>query len=97
VFASDVPIAEHGRLFLEETTMIIPTQPKAYILDHPEYGITTPAEIVGKWRDGNGRFVGYRLRFRGEDSARHLTFADIRRLQGAEEAEAPYLEAIPCT
>lgn len=63
---------------------VIKAQLKALHLRHPENGIPCEAAVVADWIDRRGRFVGYRLRFTGENQIRHLYFAEIRQLQ--EEA-----------
>lgn len=61
--------------------MTIKTEVKALHLAHPENGTPAMATVVKNWFE-NGRFAGYELQFSGEDSTRHLRFAEIRELQG---------------
>ena len=63
---------------------IIQAEAKAMQLRHPEHDVTTMAAIVGHWFEG-GRWVGFKLRFAGESSVRHLTFSEIRDLQTEED------------
>ena len=63
---------------------IIQAEAKAMQLRHPENGTTTMAAIVSHWFVG-GRWVGFKLRFAGESSVRHLTFSEIRDLQTEED------------
>lgn len=60
--------------------MIIQVEPKAFVLNHPEYSIPTTAEIVGPWLEENV-VVGQLLRFRGESFERHLRTGEIAALQ----------------
>ena len=64
--------------------MIILTEPKALILDHPEYGIPATAEIIGPWLE-DGQPVGQLLRFAGESFERHLRHDEIAALQDGRE------------
>lgn len=63
--------------------MIVLTEPKVLILDHPEYGIPATAEIVGPWLE-DGQPVGQLLRFAGEHLERHLRYDEIAALQEGE-------------
>lgn len=60
--------------------MIIQVEPKAFVLNHPEYGIPTTAEIVGPWVE-EGEPIGQLLRFQGEHCERHLRYDEITALQ----------------
>lgn len=60
--------------------MIISVEPKAFILNHPEYEIPATAEIIDPWLQ-DGELIGYRLRFAGEQFERHLRTSEIAALQ----------------
>ena len=60
--------------------MIIQVTPVALVLDHPEIGIPTTAEIMGPWLD-DGETVGQQLRFAGEHHVRCLRHSEIAALQ----------------
>lgn len=60
--------------------MIIQTESKALVLDHPEIGIPATAEIIGPWVE-EGETVGQLLRFQGEPFERHLRHDEIAALQ----------------
>lgn len=60
--------------------------PTAYRLRHPEHDVTAMAEVMSHWYEA-GRWVGFCLRFAGENAPRSLTFGEIRELQAEAAVE----------
>jgi hypothetical protein len=60
--------------------MIIQVQPKALLIDHPEYNMPAVAEIIAPWVE-EGETIGQLLRFQGESFERHLRHDEIAALQ----------------